>query len=165
MWKTWRWKASRRTASHPLGTYSWVPKTTPLTRASVCQLETVSAPGCLKSACVEKVRDWPISPPLSPKSLTLFPLMTSKPAPPPPSMSTPQKCPFSQQPCPLPGIWHSQCLSMLDFTQYMVQWLTVLIVSVEAIEVFYGGHCVWLLWYGNHHRAWHMRTVYHWQIL
>lgn len=62
MWKTWRWKASRRTASHPLGTYSWVPKTTPLTRASVCQLETVSAPGCLKSAFVEKVRDWPISP-------------------------------------------------------------------------------------------------------
>lgn len=121
--------------------------------------------GVLKVSVCREGKGLAHFPPLSPKSLTLFPLMTSKPAPPPTSMSTPQKCPFSQQPRPLPGIWHSQCLSMLDFTQYMVQWLTVLIVSVEAIEVFYGGHCVWLLWYGNHHRAWHMRTVYHWQIL
>lgn len=59
MWKMWRWKASRRTASHPPAMYSWAPKTTPLTRASVCQLETVSAPGCLKSAFVVKVRAWP----------------------------------------------------------------------------------------------------------
>lgn len=55
MWKTWRWKGFKRTALHPLMTSSWAPKTTPPTRASVCQLVTVSAPGCLKSAFVEKV--------------------------------------------------------------------------------------------------------------
>lgn len=55
MWKMWRWKASRHTDLHPPVMSSWVPKTTPLMRVSVCQLEIASAPGCSKSAFVEKV--------------------------------------------------------------------------------------------------------------
>lgn len=100
MWKTWRWKASRRSASHPLTTSLWTPKRTPPTQASVCRLENVSAPGCLKSAFVEKVRDCPVSPPLLPESLTQLPSS--------PSLFLPPKK-MSFQPAATSPAWYLTC--------------------------------------------------------
>lgn len=162
MWRMWRWKASRRIASHPPVMSSWVPKTTPATRASACQLETVSAPACLKSAFVERVsgRSAPIKyPTLLPKSLTLFfsfwwlyngPRWLFKNA--------------------LPVRDRVWCLTFplfkhTNFTQYVVQWLTMLTVCWGHWSILWQSLSeVWLLWYGNQHWAAHMRTMCLWQI-
>lgn len=139
MWKTWRWKGSRLTALPPPVMSSWAQKTTPLTRASACQLETASAPGCLKLAFVEKVG----APPRFIPSVTKesdpvthqhpLPFDNSRQAPwhsfPP--VSTPQKCPFSSLPHPLPRWFTFHCLNMANFTQHTVQWLTVLTVCTD----------------------------------
>lgn len=106
----WRWKASRLTALPPPVMSSWARKTTPQTRASACQLETASAPGCLKLAFAEKVG----APPHFTPSVTKEPDPVTHQHPLPfnnsrqttwhssPPVSTPHKCPFSNLPHPLP---------------------------------------------------------------
>lgn len=161
MWRTWRWKASRRIALHPLATFSWVPKTTPATRASAFRRETVLAPACLKSAFVEKVSGrsaprfpTPPHPTLLPKSLTLFFSFWWLYNGPP--------WPFKNALPVRDWVW---CLTFplfkhTNFTQYVVQWLTILTVCGGHWSILWQSLSeVWLLWYGNQHWAAHMRTM------
>lgn len=137
MWKMWKWKASRLTALPPPVMSSWAQKRTPLTRASACQLETASALGCLKWAFVEKVGAPSHSPPPpvtnEPDPVThhhRLPYANSRQAPwhsfplfpPPKNVLSPSYL------IPWPSGSHSHCLSMANFTQHTVQWLTVLTV-------------------------------------
>lgn len=80
--------------------------------------------GVLKVSVCREGMGLPRSPPQLAQSLTQLPTTPSFPLMTPnqpcdtvssPPISTPQKCPFSQKPCPLPGIWQSHCLSMPHF--------------------------------------------------
>lgn len=161
----WRWKASRLTALPHLVMSSWARKTTPLTRASVCQLETASAPGCLKLAFAEKVGVPPHFTPSvtkepDPVTHHPHPFDNSKQGPwhrfPP--LSTPQKCPFTH---PLPR-WltfllfeharfystHGSMINCADRVWWLlmcfmvvIEWSVITLIRQSPWALTHGSHC------------------------